>query len=350
MASEMDDRKKRILKVITDDYIISAEPVGSRAIARRYDLGISPATIRNEMADLEDSGFLEQPHTSAGRVPSGRGYRYYVDALMSLRTLSENDIKRIQMELEHRNRQLEEIIHQTSKLLVQLTEYPSLVMAPQMKTSVFRHVQLVKMSDKAVLVLVVSDTGHVTNKVIELDNNIDDEELDRISTMLNQKLRGISFDNLNSAILNDIRNEMANRREFFEEAMKLIAKTVSAATSQEKVFVNGTTKILEQPEFVELDKVKPLLDALDEEEQLQQLLMHGNTSGMHVHIGEENQSAALADCSVITTGYEIAGRTVGVIGVLGPTRMDYAKVMPLVEHTANVLSELLTQLCKHGKR
>ncbi|MGD9154738.1 MAG: heat-inducible transcriptional repressor HrcA, partial [Bacillota bacterium] len=153
MVNHLDKRKKMILKVVTDDYIESAEPVGSRTIARKHDLGLSPATIRNEMADLEESGFLEQPHTSAGRIPSQMGYRYYVDVLMSLQHLSEKDIESIHQELEKHQHQIETIIHQTSKVLVQMTQYPSLVLTPYFKSACFRHVQLIRLAPNAVLVL-----------------------------------------------------------------------------------------------------------------------------------------------------------------------------------------------------
>lgn len=346
MASSMDPRKRKILKVVTDDYIASAEPVGSRTIARRYDLGLSPATIRNEMADLEDGGFLEQPHTSAGRIPSEMGYRYYVDALMSLQQLSNEEIERMHLELDAHHRQLEKIIQQTSKMLVQMTQYPSLVLSPQIETAIFRHIQLVRLSENTILVLIVTDTGYVENKVIEFEDDISDVELDRISAVLNQKLRGISLKNLRSGLIKEIHAELIMHQEFFDEAIKVLVKAIAGDGSKERVYIEGATKILEQPEFAEIQKFKPLMDALDEEERLYKILSENINHGAHVKIGNENKNLGLTDCSVVTASYEIAGRTVGVIGVLGPTRMDYAKVVPIVENTAAVLSELLTQICR----
>lgn len=346
MASNLDPRKKKILKVITDDYIASAEPVGSRTIARRYDLGLSPATIRNEMADLEESGFLEQPHTSAGRIPSEQGYRYYVDTLMSLRQLSNEEIERMHLELDTHQRELEKIIQQTSKLLVQMTQYPSLVLSPQMETAIFRHIQLVRLSESTILVLIVTDTGYVENKVIEFEGGISDLELDRISSVLNQKLRGISLKDLRSSLLKEIHAELIMHQEFFDEAVKLLVKAIAGNSSKERVYIDGATKILAQPEFAEIEKFKPLMDALDEEERLYKILSQSVDRGAQVKIGNENKSLGLSDCSVVTASYEIAGRVVGVIGVLGPTRMDYAKVVPIVENIADILSELLTQMSR----
>jgi heat-inducible transcriptional repressor len=345
MASGLDERKKRILKVVTDDYIASAEPVGSRTIARRYDLGLSPATIRNEMADLEEGGYLEQPHTSAGRVPSEKGYRYYVDALMSMHQLDEREVERIYKELEKYHNEIETVIHQTSKILTQFTQYPSMALGPQIQSAIFRHIQLVKLSGSTILVILVTDTGYVENKVIEFKNEITETELDRISNLFNQKLRGMNLKDIESNVIKELRSEMLFQDQFFNEAVKVLIKSI-AKHSQERVFMDGATKILEQPEFADVIKFKPLLKALEEEECLYRLLANNVEKGAKVKIGRENENYGIQDCSVVTAGYEIAGRTVGVIGVLGPTRMEYAKVLPMVEYTAKILSDLLTQICK----
>ncbi|HEX7712649.1 MAG TPA: heat-inducible transcriptional repressor HrcA [Bacillota bacterium] len=349
MASKLDERKKRILKVVTDDYISSAEPVGSRTIARRYDLGLSPATIRNEMADLEEGGFLEQPHTSAGRVPSERGYRYYVDALMAVRQITDPELKSIYRELENYHQEIESLIHQTSKILVQMTQYPSLILGPQVQTAIFRHIQLVKLSPNTVLVVIVTDTGYVENKMIELEREVSTEELDRLSVLLNEKLRGLSLSDIRSGLLNEINSQLLFHDRFFNEAIQLLLNAM-ASKSKERVFVDGATKILEQPEFDDLKKFKPLMNLLEEETRLYKLLSENLDRKARVKIGHENQETAMQDCSVVTASYEIAGRTVGVIGVLGPTRMEYSKVLPIVENTAAILSELLTQMNKRRPR
>ncbi|MGD8399889.1 MAG: heat-inducible transcriptional repressor HrcA [Bacillota bacterium] len=350
MVNHLDKRKKMILKVVTDDYIESAEPVGSRTIARKHDLGLSPATIRNEMADLEESGFLEQPHTSAGRIPSQMGYRYYVDVLMSLQHLSEKDIESIHQELEKHQHQIETIIHQTSKVLVQMTQYPSLVLTPYFKSACFRHVQLIRLAPNAVLVLFVTDTGIVENKVIEFEGDISDQDLDRISLLLNQKLRGVNLKDLRGSLLNEIRSELAFHEAFFNESLKFLIKLASQTLeNKERVYLDGTTKILEQPEFANLKKFKPLMDILEEEDKLYKILSTDVTRGASVKIGDENEDLGISDCSMVTASYEIAGRPVGVIGVLGPIRMEYGKVLPVVEYTAAILSELLTHIVKRRR-
>jgi heat-inducible transcriptional repressor len=350
MVDHLDKRKNLILKVVTDDYIESAEPVGSRTIARKHELGLSPATIRNEMADLEESGYLEQPHTSAGRIPSQMGYRYYVDTLMSLQCLSEKEIELIHLELEKHQHQVETIIHQTSKILVQMTQYPSLVLSPHFKSAAFRHVQLIRLATNTVLVLMVTDTGVVENKVIEFEGELSDFDLDRISVSLNQKLRGVNIKDLRGSLLNEIRSELAFHEDFFNESLKFLIKLAAQSVeNKERVYLDGTTKILEQPEFTDLKKFKPLMDILTEEDKLYKVLSTNVARGAQVTIGAENEDLGISDCSVVTASYEIAGRPVGVIGVLGPTRMEYAKVMPVVEHTAAILSELLTHIFKRVK-
>lgn len=350
MAYHLDKRKKLILKVVTDDYIESAEPVGSRTIARKYELGLSPATIRNEMADLEESGFLEQPHTSAGRIPSEMGYRYYVDTLMSLQKLSEQEIDSIHQELDKHHHQMEAIIHQTSRILVQLTQYPSLILSPQFQGAMFRHIQLIRLAGSTVLVLIVTDTGYVENKVIEFEGEISDQDLDRISHLLNQKLRGLNLRDLRGSLLNEIRTELSFHEAFFNETLKLLLKISTQAPGvKERVHLDGATKILDQPEFSDLKKFKPLMDVLEEEDRLYNLLSSQLDRGPQVKIGQENENLGIKDCSVVTANYEIAGRPVGVIGVLGPTRMEYAKVLPVVEYTAAILSEMLTQIFKRPK-
>jgi len=344
---QLDERKKKILKAVTDDYILSAEPVGSRTVAKRYELGLSSATIRNEMADLEESGYLEQPHASAGRVPSDLGYRYYVDALMSMRQLSPVDIDLIYSQMDLHQQELEILIHKTAKILGQITKYPSIVLAPQIQTALFRHIQLVKLAPKTILLLIVTDTGYVENKIIDFEGEISSEELDHLSIILNKKLRGISLKDLNTIVLNELHSEMVLHDHFYNESIKVLIKAMTNKTN-ERVFVDGATKILEQPEFNDIQKFKTLMNLLEEEERLYKLLANNSKQTAQVKIGHENNDEEIHDCSVVTSSYEIAGRTVGVIGILGPTRMEYARILPIVEYTAAVLSELLTQISKRG--
>jgi heat-inducible transcriptional repressor len=231
-----------------------------------------------------------------------------------------------------------------------MTQYPSLVLSPHFKSAIFRHVQLIRIAENAVLVLLVTDTGVVENKVIEFEGEILDQDLDQISVLLNQKLRGVNVKDLQGALLNEIRSELTFHEEFINESLKLLLKLAAqTSNNQERVYLDGATKILEQPEFADLKKFKPLMDILGEEDKLYKVLSSNATLGARVTIGAENEDLGISDCSMVTASYEIAGRPVGVIGVLGPTRMEYAKVLPVVEYTAAILSELLTQIFKRVK-
>ncbi|HEY8392389.1 MAG TPA: heat-inducible transcriptional repressor HrcA [Capillibacterium sp.] len=337
---ELDPRKELILKVVTDDYIESAEPVGSRTIARKYNLGLSPATIRNEMADLEESGYLKQPHVSAGRIPSQQGYRYYVDVLMSQQELSEEELNTIRSYFADRSRECESIFQQTVKILAQLTRYPSLMLGPTLKPAVFKHVQLIPLSAHELLVLIVADLGIIENKVISLDYPVAQADLDRISYLLNKKLRGQPFAKFKSSLFRELRDEMKADNGIFQEAVDLILKTLETR-NKERIYLDGIINILDHPEFKEVEKFKLLMELMEEHDRLYRLLAT-RQRGIRITIGEENQEEAAQDCSLITANYEVGGQVVGTIGVLGPTRMDYAHVVAVVEFMAQKLSEFFS--------
>lgn len=342
----LDERKRRILRVVTDDYISSAEPVGSRTIARKYDLGLSPATIRNEMADLEEEGYLQQPHTSAGRIPSDRGYRYYVDALMSQRPVTPEIMSEIQSEMKKRHHGLEELLVQAGKVLSQMTHYPTMVLSPQTQATTFRHIQFVPLNEKNVMVIVVTDTGMVENRILTTDLHWSSEEMDQVSKILNRRLRGVAIDRVEAEIWKEIRTELAVEERCFFEAIRLLMGSLQNER-KEKIYLDGAVNILEQPEFKEVERIKPIIGMLEEDENLHDLLQpNKGLMGITVKIGQENIREAIKDCSLITANYRVGDRALGVIGILGPTRMDYGRITSVVDYMANYLSLLLTEIGK----
>ncbi|MGE5551684.1 MAG: heat-inducible transcriptional repressor HrcA [Bacteroidota bacterium] len=344
MAKAMDERKRRILKVITDDYIASAEPVGSRTIARKYNLGLSPATIRNEMADLEEEGYLEQPHTSAGRIPSDRGYRYYVDALMEHRRLRPDETAAIRHELAARERALSSIIHNAAHVLAQLTHYPSLVVSPDRRKALFKHVRLVKLSERNVLILLVMDTGEVEHRIITCEEGLGEAELERLSNILNERLHNRPLSESKASLERELTARMLVGEKLLHQALQALVDSALMDPS-EQVAMDGAAQILDQPEFAAREQFRPLLNLLGQEHALYRLLTE--TCGpekVRISIGQENREKAVHDCSVITATYEVNDRSLGVIGVLGPTRMDYSKVLAVVEFMATHLTAILNDL------
>lgn len=338
---QLDERKKRILLAIIQDYIATAEPVGSRTIAKKYELGVSPATIRNEMADLEDMGYIEQPHTSAGRIPSDLGYRYYVDFLMEKYRLADVDRELISQGFETRRLEVAQVIQRTGQLLSQMTNYTTIVLGPQPGKTGIRHVQLVPVETGKALLVMVSLSGLVQNRLIEIPENLNAEDLWQISQVLNAKLHGKTISDIRRTLLQEIYSELARQRAVAELVLDLLSQE-ELLSGEEKVYLAGTLNILNQPEFRNLEKIKTLLSLLEQEEQLRHLVQPED-EGMLVRIGAENPIQVMRDCSMITATYTVDGQVVGAIGVLGPTRMEYARVMALVEYITENLSLMLSE-------
>jgi heat-inducible transcriptional repressor len=321
----MDDRKKRILQAVTDDYINTAEPVGSRTIARKYDLGISPATIRNEMADLEESGYLEQPHVSAGRVPSQKGYRFYVDFIMQTRDVSREEKLRIRRRLEERKRELDLITEETARILAQLSSYAAFVLSPVSRAAVLKRLELVQVDPQLVLVVLVVDPGFVRTHLVMTERQLRQEQLAYINAYLNSRLRDIPLSKIGASLLKEITTELREYSNFLEATLEALVRLLERR-QEEAVFTDGQINILEQPEFREVENAKRVFDLLAEDDTVQGLLLDTmNAGNIRVVIGRESSHPNMDICSVVSAPYEVDGVPVGAIGVLGPTRMHYAK-------------------------
>ena len=343
MEPRLEPRKMRILQAITDDYIRTADPVGSRTIARKYELGVSPATIRNEMADLEELGYLEQPHTSAGRVPSDKGYRLYVDQLMSPEVVTQEERDRLVEEVLALQRAVEQMIHRAARLLSLLTRYTAVVLAPKLSETVIRRVHLAPLDAFNFLVVVVTEPGFVRNYIVEIDRPVSPERLEALSRDLNDALAGKSPKDLTRTVIDDIRGRIAEPL-IAEAALEAIANGL-ASGGDTRAHLDGTVHLFEQPEFKDVDRVKSLLEFLERDGTLTDLLTsaagHG---GIRVTIGREHSHAELQDCSMVTATYTAGNTAIGAVGVLGPTRLDYAKVVSMVGVMADSLSEVLARV------
>jgi len=337
----LDERKRKILQAIVDDYITTAEPVGSRNLANKHGMGLSPATIRNEMADLELLGYLEQPHTSAGRIPSPRGYRFYVDCLLSPPKISENEIALITNWYEAKVRSIEEVFQETAKIISRMTHNVSLVLAPQVSNVLFKYLQFLPLDEHRAIIVIVTGTGFLENKVMDIPEGTSFKDLQQIADVINRRLGGMSFDEIKVSLLQKIKQDILSTPALFETALVVLRQAL-AVEKNERVYLGGTTQLLNQPEFRDdMDKIKGLLTMLEEEKLLYDILHMKGGDGVIVTIGEENKYSGIQDCSMVQATYRVDGQEIGTLAVLGPTRMEYGKIMAVMEFMHSHLGDIL---------
>lgn len=336
---ELGDRKLKVLQAIIRDFISTAEPVGSRTIAKKYDLGISSATIRNEMADLEEMGYLEQPHTSAGRIPSDKGYRLYVDHLMIINKLAHMQKDVIRKAFLQKIGEIEQLISQTSKILSQMTKLTSVVLSPQLKNSKLKHVQLVPIDLNSILLVLVTESGTVKNAVLRLNESFTNDELTQISKLLNHRLRGLTIGEIDGTVIGNIKNEMHIFHSMIDCVMPVLISTLENMEDV-KLYLDGLTNILQLPEYHNIDKAREFMAMLEHKEVLTDMLLNSKDD-VSIVIGRENKYQEMKECSLITATYRLNGRVVGKIGVIGPTRMDYENIISIVDFVTQNLTKIL---------
>ncbi|NLW06851.1 MAG: heat-inducible transcription repressor HrcA [Clostridia bacterium] len=339
----MDERKQKVLAAIVQDYIIGGEPVGSRSIARRYNLGVSPATIRNEMADLEEMGLLEQPHTSAGRIPSDYGYRYYVDCLMAPEELTAAEKEYIQRRYKQKMHEFEQMLEETARLISEMTAYTAVALGPNQKKAYLEQVQIlpVQLSGKALLIAVTS-TGLVEHRLFTIPDNTTEEDLQRLSKYLNDSLQGKVVEDIHRSILQDLYQEVIDQRELCNQVLEIL-RQVLALEGSKKIYLEGAFNILSQPEFKDLERVKKLLAFLEKEDALRRVFASTPEKGLSIRIGQENKHEGIDRCTVVTIDYNVEGKVAGKLGLLGPTRMQYSRVISVMNCIADCLSRSLQQ-------
>lgn len=338
----LDERKSKILQIIVEDYIETAEPVGSRSVARNHKLGVSPATIRNEMSDLELMGYLVQPHTSAGRIPSAKGYRLYVDSLKEPGSLEPNDMVLINRWFQERIRNIDDIFRETAKILSRMTQNVSLVLANKESTAKFMYMKFLPLNDKQVIMCVVTDDGAMGNGLMAIPAGMDYRDLDYLAVKMSNMLRGIALSDIDGTMMQQIYAEVCHNDAVLTSMKKTISG-IASQNSQQKVFTGGTGQLLNQPEFQDVDRVRELLGILEEEAVLKDLLSAGNDSGLRVTIGSENKFTGIKDCSMVQATYRLNGEIVGTMAVLGPTRMEYRKVISVMSYLHKYLETILRQ-------
>ncbi len=349
-SSSLAERQRRILQAIINTYITTAEAVGSRTVAKKMGSTLSPATVRNAMADLEEMGYVRQPHTSAGRVPTDLGYRFYVDTLMEVRAVDRQDQVRVEEQYRAEIKQIEDLMALSSKVLSFLTSYTAVVQEPKMDTETIRRLEVVPLSNNKVLAVLVTNVGDVRTSVSILPAGTPESILEQLTTFLNDNLFALSVTAISSLL--DSVEPFGDSTDPLDERLAALAHQVFRGVLFEEpkraVFLNGMEKIFDHPEFQSLDQLRPVLRVLDEKGQVNELLesciVTDGPTGVCIRIGSENQLDDVRNCSIVVSPYQIAGKTMGAIGVIGPTRMQYSRTSSLVAFVAAKLGCVLTEL------
>ncbi|WP_141604286.1 heat-inducible transcriptional repressor HrcA [Terrilactibacillus laevilacticus] len=330
------ERQLFLLQVLVDDYILSAEPIGSRSISKRGDIHLSPATIRNELADLEEMGFLEKTHLSSGRIPSEKGYRFYVDHLLSPILLSDDEMRNIRKAYTERYYEAEKLIETTAQILSDFTSCTAIVLGPELLDTKLKHIQMIRLSDNRAVLIIVTDTGHVENRVVVLPDEVNGSEIERMVNILNERLIGVPLYQLKVRLQQEIHVVLNEHIQHYERMMVEIEHALTLNVP-DQIYYGGKNNILSQPEFRDINKVIPLLNVLEKKDIIHGLL-RSPKSGIQIKIGKENKLVAIEDCSVITTTYSVDSEHVGTVAVIGPKRMAYPRVVTLLD----IISKSLT--------
>ena len=337
---ELSERKKKILKAIIGDYILTAEPVGSKALAARPELKFSSATIRNEMSELEEMGYLEKPHTSAGRIPSPLGYRLYVDELMDSYDISDRDIPPIEAMLKGKAKELDRLIQEAGRLVSSLTNYASVAVTPDMNRCVIKQFEIITVDTTTFVIVVVTDTGQVKNKLVHTAAPVTKDESELLTYILNQTLTGLPLSQITAERF-DVVRRAAGLSALLAPLAEYIAELIEELGSQ-KVFLDGANKLLRFPEYRDPDKAQALLDYITTDDK-HLLPVCKNMDGVQFFIGPENGENPLSDASMIYAKYDIGNLGQGVIGIVGPTRMDYKRLSARLSHFAKELNKLIAE-------
>ena len=331
----LDERKKRILQAIVDEYINTAEPVSSGAIVQKYGLDCSSATIRNEMVELEKGGYLDKPHTSSGRIPSAQGYRFYVDELLKEDDISLEEIKYIQSKLETRVNEIEELTKIATNTLSEITHYTSVAVGPRNNLQNIEEVKFVLLGTRMLMAVILTDTGIIKETIIKFDEDITEEQVNTLNFIFNNKLRGKPLESIDKPLEEYIFSEMNYSLKVIKPVMEQLDKVIN---EESEIYLEGANKAFELPEFRSLEVAKNFINLLDTKEIVLDLLNTGFAKDINVYIGDENDNQQLKDFSIITFKHRYQNKDLGTIGIIGPKRMDYSKVISVMKYISKKLN------------
>ena len=340
MEKELDERKQKILKAIIQTYLETGEPVGSRTISKYTDLNLSSATIRNEMSDLEDMGYILQPHTSAGRIPSDKGYRLYVDALMKEKEEEVSEIKELMIQKTDR---MEKVLKQVVKILASNTNYATMITGPSYHHTKVKFIQLSRVSVDQLLAVIVVEGNVIKNTMLHVEQAPDEETMLKLNILLNTHLNGKTLDEINLGMIANMKQQAGIHSVMVGEIIDAVAEAIQADEDLQ-IYTSGTNNILKYPELADKEKAGELITAFEEKKALNQIvqetLADENSTGIQVYIGNESPVQTMRDCSVVTATYELGEGMKGTVGIIGPKRMDYDKVVGILKNLMNQLETL----------
>ena len=340
--SVLGDRRAQILRALVSHYVTSGEPVGSKTLVDRYRLGVSAATVRNELAALEDAGLIYQPHTSAGRIPTDKGYRFFVDRFAADGKLPDKEAKQVRNFFVEPRWELEDALRQTASLLSTLTDHAAVVFAPALDRSTVRHLELVLLPSERAMVVIVTDTGRVENHVIRVPSGMDEEQLSNTAQMLNRSLVGLPLEQLPTKMAEELPRLPLELREVVGTLAGTLAEELTQSDS-ERVFLEGTSNIVDEHKFSNLETVRQVIETLEHRRLLLEVLADAfSIETVSIRIGAENPVEEMQACAVISAPYSMEDTVIGSLGVVGPTRMDYRRTIAAVHEVASNLGRMLT--------
>ena len=339
----LNEREKTILRSIVQQFILTASPVGSRNITKKFNVGVSPATVRNIMSDLEESGFINHPHTSAGRIPTDKGYRYYVDALMEIQKLKNSDKGIIDKSLEN-NLETDEILKIASKLLSSITKQIACVTYPKLDNGVLYKIQLVPLSSIRLLVVVSIQSGLVKTMTLEFESEVENDKLQKVEALLNERLNGLTFQEIRKTFKERFFDIGDTEKPIIRLFIDSVDKIFRDQVTEEKVVITGATNVIQQPEFDDPGKFQSVIELIEDKDIIIHIMdkkKSESTNSVLISIGHENEDEKFKEYSLITKEYTF-GETSGTVGIIGPKRMEYSKVVAIVSYLGDMLSEVLT--------
>lgn len=340
------DRNKRVLYAVIHNYILTAVPVGSKIITEKYGVELSPATVRNILSELEEMGYLSQPHTSAGRIPTDKGLRFYVDSLLRVKGLKKTEKDEIRNRYDICLTEAKDIMEETSRILSLLSSYMGVVLAPKFPSTIIKKVEFIKLGSRQILVVLVSGSGIIHSKVVKVDEDFYQYDLDRMSKYLNKIASNLSLAQIKKKLFEEVCRDKVLFDKFLAKALEIGQIAIKEAGDKGEVYIEGKINILEQPEFSDIEMMKGFFKAFEDKSNLISILDKSlETEGVRIFIGSESEHSEIRDYSIIAAPYKISGHAMGTVAIIGPKRMNYSKVIPIVDYTAETVGKLLEKQC-----